>query len=229
MMLRIGLAMLMVTAFVETASAQPGATGSVDGAASGDAAKLAGERSGFTLGASIGRGRIDIACDICDDVDPITEGLSISLHGGVMVLPNLSIIGEYWSVRYNGRGSDWFPDSRDHHVAQHLVTAGAQLWLLRNLYVRGGLGVGWHHSDSLYAKVDRDDRGGALAAAAGEQGMTDDPAGRYTPAATAGIGFEFAHTTSFAADVQLRVGSTRRPDDEYQVHNVALTFGAAWY
>jgi hypothetical protein len=109
-----------------------------------------------------------------------------------------------------------------------MVTAGAQLWLLERLYLRAGLGAGWHHSDSRYAKVGRDRVRTNLRPATSEPVM-DSQAGKYTPAATFGVGFEFAHTKRFAADIQLRVGSTRRPSDEYQVHNVALTFGAAWF
>lgn len=225
---------LVVAAFPSAAVAQPGHASASASFESGDApyrsAFDTGEpRTGFTVGASIGRGSIDIACDTCANVDAITEGLSLSLHGGFMLTPQLALIGEYWTVRYNGRGSDWFPDSRDHYVAQHIVTAGAQLWLLDSLYLRAGLGVGWHHSDSQYARTGATRvSGNRLPAGAGPM-MEPGGAPEQTPAASMGIGWEFAHTSRFAADVQLRVGSTRRPADEYQVTNVGVTFGAAWY
>ena len=191
-----------------------------------DLRAVAGDRSGFTIGGSIGRGRIAIECAACDNVAPLTEALSSSVHVGFMLQPQLSIIAEHWAIIYNDRGSDWFPDSQDHAVQQHLQTFGAQLWLTRRAYLRAGLGFGWHQSDSQYAKVQRDD--GPVAAAAGT-GSGGESAGKFTPAATVGVGFEFAHTRAFAADVQLRMGTTRRPADEYQVHNVGLNFGAAWY
>lgn len=205
-------------------------TRSVDGAER-DRRAVAGDRTGFMIGGSIGRGRIAISCDICDNVEPLTEALSSTVHAGFMLNPRLAVIAEHWAITYNDRGSDWFPDARDHHVSQHLQTFGAQLWLHRQLYLRAGLGVGWHHSESHYARSggDRmgDDRPTPAAAEAGMQ--ADEQAGKYTPAATVGVGFEFAHTRRFAVDVQLRAGTTRRPSDEYQVHNVGLNFGVAWY
>jgi len=187
-------------------------------------AATVGERSGLTIGASIGRGSIAIDCNVCQNVSPLTEALSTSLHVGFMLNPRLAILTEYWQVQYSDRGSDWFSDSQDHYVAQHMQTVGTQLWLTRALYLRAGIGVGWHHSDSYYAQPHRD---GPMAAAG--QGTSQPESSKYSPAVTAGIGYEFAHTRSFAADVQIRVGNTHRPADEYQVQNVALTFGAAWY
>ena len=88
------------------------------------------------------------------------------------------------------------------------------------------MGAGWHTSNSRYADVDRDPtpRTGSLPKLA-----PDNPAPRVTPATSFGVGLEFAHTRTFAAEVFVRAGTTMRPADEYQVHNVALTFGASWY
>ena len=221
----LALVAVPLDAVAQPVASYEGARDTIPRAAPADA----GQRSGLLLGASIGRGSIDISCDRCDGVDAITEGLSLSLHGGYMITPQLAVIGEYWSVRYNGRGSDWFPDARDHYVAQHIVTAGAQLWMLDSLYLRAGVGVGWHHSDAFYARTGGSMVGGNRPVAAGGPVMEDSGAPSQTPAASVGIGWEFAHTSKFAADVQLRVGSTRRPADEYQVTNIGLTFGAAWY
>lgn len=222
------MVVLALVAIPAHALAQPGQLGAGD--VGGKHVFDTGEdRTGLTIGASLGRGSIDVSCDVCDNVSPITEGLSVSLHGGFMLTPRLAILGEYWSVRYNGRGSDFFPDARDHYVAQHIVTASAQLWLLETVYLRAGVGAGWHHSDAFYASAGRDRVMGNRRPAAAGPVMEDDTAPATTPAATFGVGWEFAHTSSFAADVQLRVGSTRRPADEYQVHNVGITFGASWY
>lgn len=186
-----------------------------------------GPRDGIGFGAAIGRGSIEISCDICDGVDPITEGVSASLWGGYMLTPRLMVIGEYWTVRYSGRGSDWFTDaSRDQYVAQHMVLGGVQLWLTRRLYLRASVGPGWHDSDSRYADVDRNPTTGGSSL---PRLAPDDPAPRVSSATSFGIGLEFAHTRTFAAEVMLRAGTTRRPADEYQVTNVAITFGASWY
>jgi len=45
----------------------------------------------------------------------------------------------------------------------------------------------------------------------------------------AALGWEFAHSQSLAAEIQLRVAGTERPSDEYQVRNVGLNFGVSWY
>jgi len=188
-----------------------------------------GERAGLTFGAAIGRGDIEVTCPSCDGLSPITEALSLSLYGGFLLTPRLALGGEYWSVRYNGRGSDWFPDSRDHYVAQHMVLATAQLWLLPRVFIRAGFGTGWHHTDALYARGDRVHSGQPVAASTSGGTMTQSTPSRFSPAASLGIGLEFAHTRTFACDVMIRAGSTRRASDSYQVQNVALTFGAAWF
>lgn len=188
-----------------------------------------GGRDRFTFGASIGRGSIAIDCPICDDVAPLTEGLSLSVHGGYMLTPRFAILGEYWSVRYNNRGSDWFPDSRDHAVLQHIVTVSGQLWLTKQLYVRAGLGVGRHSSDSLYTKPDVYESDDALLRAQRGMGTGERSTGVNASATTFGVGFEFAHTKNFAADVQLRIGRTDTNESKFSVTNTALTFGVAWY
>ncbi len=188
-----------------------------------------GERNRFTFGTSIGRGSISIDCPICDNVAPLTEALSFSAHVGWMITPRLALIGEYWTVRYNNRGSDWFPDSRDHAVVQHITTISGQLWLTKRLYIRAGLGVGRHSSDSLYTKPDVYESDDPLLRSA--RGSNDNMmAGTVTAAATTfGIGFEFAHTKNFAADVQLRAGHTDVNDSKFSVDNTGITFGVSWY
>ncbi len=226
----MGIGMLVVTlGAASSASAQPGQRVPAPGDGVAPQRAVDGPREGLTFGAAIGRGDIQIDCPSCDGLKPITEGLSLSLYGGLMLTPRLSVVGEYWSVSYNGRGSDWFPDAQDHYVAQHMVLAGAQLWVLSSLYVRAGIGTGWHHSDGFYARNDRVQPGQPVPASTDAGQMSRSSPSRFAPAASVGIGFEFAHTRTFACDVMLRAGSTRRPADSYQVHNVALTFGAAWF
>lgn len=208
----------------QVAAAQPSAEAPAPVAVAAPAADV---RSGFLVGASVGRGSIDIDCDTCGNVSAITEALSYSFHGGLMLTPSAAVMLEHWTIRWNDRGSEWFDDSASHLVAQRITTVSGQLWLGKYVWVRGGLGVGKHISDSRYAKVEQP--GGMLRSAAGgsSTGVVDN--GSWSPAATFGVGVEFAHTTTFAADVQFRVGTTRRDDSEYQVHNTGLVFGASWY
>ena len=109
-----------------------------------------------------------------------------------------------------------------------MLLGGVQLWMTRRFYLRASVGPGWHESDSRYANLDPDPApstsGNSLPRLA-----PDDPAPLVTPATSFGVGLEFAHTRTFAAEVFVRAGTTMRPDDEYQVQNVALTFGASWY
>lgn len=189
------------------------------------------ERNRWTFGTSVGRGSIAIECPICDDVDPLSEAFSFSLHAGYMLTPRLSIVGEYWTIRYNNRGSDWFPDSKDHAVIQNIVTVSGQLWLTKALYLRAGIGVGHHQSESLYTKPHLYESETFLRARRMGVDVNDSEEARslWAPATTFGIGYEFAHTTRFAADVQFRVGRTAVNDDKYAVTNTGLTFGVAWY
>jgi hypothetical protein len=195
------------------------------------------QRSGLTFGASIGRGSIDIRCDECGDVAPITEGLSLAAHAGYMLLPRIGIVGEHWTVRYNDRGSEWFDDSEPHLVAQRIFVAGAQAFLTNRIWLKAGLGVGWHISDSRYANPPMQGRNTepvtASSGAAGSQDpvrpMETSDSNSLSPAFLLAAGFEFAHNEFFAADVQLRIGHTRRPQDEYQIYNTALNIGFNWY
>jgi hypothetical protein len=217
-----GLALILLP---QAAAAQPSAA-----AATIDVVAPAPDvRSGLMLGASVGRGSIDISCDICGNVGAITEALSYSLHAGVMVTPSAAVMLEHWTIRWNDRGSEWFDDSASHLVAQRITTVSGQLWFGKYVWVRGGLGVGKHISDSRYAKVEGEPDGVLRSSTGGGSSTPLTDNGGWSPAASLAVGFEFARTTTFAADVQLRVGTTRRDADEYQVHNTGLMFGASWY
>jgi hypothetical protein len=218
------LAAVTVLGHGTTAAAQ-GHAPRLDVAPAAPAAAAAPARSGIFGGLSIGRGSIGIECDRCQNVATITEALSLSAHVGWMLNPSLAVVGEHWTVRYNDRGSEWFDDSAEHLIAQRISTVGGQLWVAPTLWVRAGLGVGKHISDSHYTK-SLPPPSGVRASSVGEE--LEAP-GDWTGAAAAAIGYEFAHTPRFAAEVILRVGTTRRPSDEFQIHNTAITFGASWY
>ncbi len=189
--------------------------------------RKSGKRKGLMFGASVGRGSIAVECDICRNVAPLTEALSLTAHVGMMVSPRLAVLAEHWTVRYNDRGDEWFDDSADHLVAQRITTLSGQVWLGRRLWVKAGAGMGKHISDSPYTRTATapplDGTRRARSSGDGEG------AGVYTPAFTGAIGYEFAHRSDFAVDVQFRVGSTRRPAEEYQIRNTGIVFGVTWF
>ena len=53
--------------------------------------------------------------------------------------------------------------------------------------------------------------------------------GVRSPASFAAIGWELAHNSTFAAEIQFRIGASRRHDDLYQVYNTGLNIGFNWY
>lgn len=195
-------------------------------------------RDGLTFGASIGRGSIGVDCGNCD-VTTLREALSISVHAGYMILPRLGIVGEYWSVRHNVRGGAWFDDSEYHLVAQNMTLLGAQVFVTDSIWLKAGIGVGTHVSDEPYAKrkSDRSSTSQAVSNAGDAQngssgGMSETPYGsvsEHGAASFLAIGWEFAHNSVFAADVQLRIASTHMPGDDYQVDNTGVNVGFNWY
>lgn len=190
---------------------------------------LSPNRDGFTMGATFGRGSIEVDCGTCGDAK-LTEALSISAHAGYMITPRLALLGEHWSVRYNARGGPLFDDSERHLVAQHISAVAAQLFVTNRLWIKAGVGVGWHITDGDYDK-DLPAAPMAIAAAQGQgmPGGEDDAGSSAGRASFAAIGWELAQNSVFAADIQLRIGATRRADDRYQVYNTGLNIGFNWY
>ena len=185
-------------------------------------------RDGFTMGATFGRGSIDVKCATCADAK-LTEALSVSAHVGYMVTPRLALLAEHWSVRYNARGGALFDDSEDHLVAQHISTFAGQLFVTNSLWIKAGLGVGWHITDGDYDK----DLSATTPMPIGANG-TSSPKGESRSRASgtasfAAIGLELAHNEVCAVDIQFRVGTTRLSDERYQVYNTGLNVGFNWY
>ena len=189
------------------------------------------KRDGLMMGASIGRGSIAVECKRCDE-GTLTDALSVAAHVGYMITPRLAILGEHWSVRYNQRGGAWFDDSVYHLVAQHQSMLAAQLFVTDSVWLKAGLGVGWHVTDGRYAQPPLPvEQSGAPLPAAGK-GEDQGPASEVSSdgAATAlSLGWEFAHNSVFAADVQLRLGTTRNFDGKYDVVNTGINVGFNWY
>ncbi len=193
------------------------------------------ERDGVFIGMSFGRGSIDVDCGDCPSGGGrLTEALSLETHVGYMLTPQIALVGEHWTIRYNARGGALFNDNAPHLVAQHVSSLGAQVFIADKVWIRSGFGLGWHVSDGDYMKKARADTSmsvsvdGAQALqpqAPSTPGEADSAGGSYFAA----IGWELAHSTSFVAEVQLRAASTYRPDEAYEVRNVGVNVGASWY
>jgi len=205
-----------------------------DASPSGDKLATSPVRDGFTLGASIGRGSIDIRCATCVDAK-LTEALSASGHVGYMVTPRLAVVGEYWMVRFEDRGSALFDDSDVHLVSQHNSALAAQVFIADRLWVKGGLGFGWHFTDGDYHTpavvaegMPPNAHGGAMSTS---EDMRQDTRQGGMQGATrfVAVGVEVVHNHVFSADVQLRAAKTSFPGERYEVYNTGLNVGFNWH
>ena len=155
-------------------------------------------RSGLTVGIGLGLGNMGCEGNGCEDV---TEAAGIDGHIGVMLIPRLALIGELWGM---GHTEDRVT------ITQTIATIGAQLWLTRRLWLRGGLGVA--HSSFNYDGdlIDISSRSDTV------------------PGFTLGAGIEVVATRHFALDLSLR-GGTGVYEDDTRVNNLMLGVGASWY
>lgn len=187
------------------------------------------DRHGLTFGLSIGRGSIEVECGSCARAPKLKEALSVAAHVGYMILPRIAVTAEHWTVRYNERGGRWFDDSQRHLVAQRITAVAAQAFVTDSIWLKAGVGVGWHIGDGDYTKPSPSVEPGPIAVgSAGPKPTDGDDAGlQVRPAYFTAIGWEFARNRSLAAEVQLRVAATQGPD--YQVLNTGLNFGMSWY
>ncbi len=185
-------------------------------------------RDGLFMGATFGRGSIEVDCESCNE-GKITEALSVSAHAGYMVTPRIGILGEHWAVRYNDSGSDLFDDSARHLVAQHMSTVAAQLFVTNRLWVKAGFGVGWHITDGDYDQAPSRTGPVPVGAKGGQTAPEASDESTAGSATFAAIGWEMAHNEVFAMDIQFRVGTTKRPDERYQILNTGLNIGFNWY
>lgn len=192
-------------------------------------------RDGLTMGASVGRGSIDVRCATCVDAK-LTEAVSASGHVGYMVTPRLAVVGEYWLVRFKDRGSTLFDDSEVHLVSQHNSALAAQVFVTERLWIKGGFGFGWHFSDGDYRApapsveegMPTNTHSGAMTKSEDViQGLPEGPAQGTTRFVALGV--ELAHNHVFSADIQLRAAKTSFPSGRYEVYNTGLNVGFNWY
>jgi len=189
---------------------------------------LARADSGLFYGFTMGRGSLGVSCDECRERPALSEGLSLTGHAGLKLGRRLGIYGEYWMIRWRDRDGDWFNDADIHSITQQTISAGAQLWLTRRLFVRASLGYSRHSTDIDYTK--RED---ILFAAAGEESpapeINNGEGGSNSVATTVGAGFELIRTKTFGLSAEARIARNRLDDKDRDVTSFAASIGLSWF
>jgi hypothetical protein len=161
----------------------------------------------LALGFSVGLGGMSdngssiTSCNNCN-YNPLA--LEIDGHIGGMISPRFALLFE---AQANGQTihSDVFGD--DTTLTQGAVMVAAQVWLLPQLWLKGGLGFANLQTDDAYVTRDLGN-GGALLGA---------------------IGFEIFSARNFALDLQGRIiaGTYNSGDDHLTSGTIGL--GVNWY
>jgi hypothetical protein len=165
------------------------------------------ERMGLTLGIGLGIGGMDTdsnlaACRGCD-YDPAAGGLWF--HIGGMINPRLAGLFEFWvhgqAIDSTGATTLW----------QSMLMGAVQYWLTPQFWLKGGLGFAGLsvQYDDGYA-YGEEDLGTGLAV-------------------MGAVGFEILHSTEFAIDLQLRLGSGSYDGIDEQVNVAMFGIGFNWY
>ena len=137
-------------------------------------------------------------CSNCNDSDALS-GVALDIHLGGMIAPNLAIMFDGWGVAHSFDGGGTLVHVMD--------TAAVQAWVMPQFWIKGGVGAG-------QLRIN-DDNGNSVATS--ETGL-----GLFGAA-----GFEVLQGSSFALDLQLRLGTVKY--DGGSVNMGALTVGANWY
>jgi hypothetical protein len=165
------------------------------------------ERMGLTLGIGLGIGGMDsdsnlAACRGCD-YDPAAGGFWFHLGG--MINPHLAGLFELW---FMGQQVDAGGNTT---LFQSMVMGAVQYWLTPQFWLKGGLGFAGlqvQYSDGY--EYGEEDLGTGLAV-------------------MGAAGFEILHSTQFAIDLQLRLGSGSYDGIDEQVNVAMFGIGFNWY
>jgi hypothetical protein len=200
------------------AAAQPGIATDGDAVAAEPAKP---KRSGLMGGLGFGGGGVDVRCNGCPETS-VSDGLSLIGHAGYMLNPRLALLGEAWHIRWSGRDNVELGGG-DHHVEQTTLTAAAQLWLHKRIWIRAGIGASRHTSDVDYSPP----RVGTLpAGTVVEPGASES---RYVGSAIFALGIELIRREDFAIDLQFRGGASSDEQTGIDVDSNGFIFGLNWY
>jgi len=165
------------------------------------------ERYGLALGFGLDIGGMDTdsnlsSCRGCD-YDPAAVGLDF--HIGGMINPMMAGLFELW---FMGQAID---ATGANVLTQTMLMGALQYWLTPQFWIKGGIGFAGLQIqyDDGYAYGEEDlGTGLALMGAAG---------------------FEILHSTQFAIDLQLRLGSGSYDGIDEQVNTAMFGIGFNWY
>ena len=180
------------------------APGAAPGAVPVPVAPVARVRTGLTLGGGIGVGSIGndegrIECPECDS----SAAGNLSLHGGWMINPRLSVALDVWVA-----GQSLDPEGET-SLVQVVGTIGAQYWLRPRWWVKAGLGSA-HLSEKHKGTGESIDLGEGTAI-------------------MAAAGYEAWRHSRFVLEVELRAAAANYEDLEEGYHQGALLVGVSWY
>ncbi len=159
-------------------------------------------RSGFNFGLNLGLGDMTSSAGefVCDDCTQTPVTVAFGFHVGVMLAPNVSLVGEVWG---QGRSLD---TNSDVVLGQTLYLVGLQYWLSDRFWVKGGLGASALSITEFGKQSGLDDGGAGMLA----------------------IGYELSHSPKFAWDIQIKSGAGFYENGE-TIEATTLTTGITWY
>jgi hypothetical protein len=165
---------------------------------------LSTSRSGITFGGELGFGTV--ACDETNDggCESFNSAPGLDVHLGGMLSPRLALVGDVWGMRH----------AEDHSTfSQAIATAGLRVWLLRSIWLAGGIGaarVSWTYDSGPLSLMDQTDT---------------------VPAVMGAIGWELISTPKLAVEVSLRAGAGFYGDseDKTELRNVQLGIGLSFF
>jgi hypothetical protein len=146
----------------------------------------------------VGIGFGGISADACGDF--CGGALALELHLGGMINPRMGVMGDFWGNFHP------IPNS-DGTTSHSISTLALQYWLTDIIWLKGGLGIGRMQITSDSAGSIGDETGFAIMGAGG---------------------IELVQATTFALDLQLRLGHGFYSQGG-DVNNLAFMAGFNWY
>jgi hypothetical protein len=186
--LLVAMCVLVVVAAAGRARAQPAAPPSLP------------ERQGLLIGFGLHAGNLSCTSE-GDECDGVTEAGGLDFHIGAMVRPRLAVVGEIWPMAHTEDGVT---------ITHVITTVGAQYWVARGLWLRGG--IGGAHARFTYDRFVV---------------LSDETETVF--AVMAAAGYEILASRRFALDLQLRAGTGFYQDRNINATNAGVAVGFTWY